>query len=145
MNAARSWTDVSSSRHTAKSCSDCRSGLPDLDASLFWIDTTRSPSLIGSVGSSIESMKPNPPAPMAIATDIPITDTTDKPGYFMSIRKPSLMSSAEKRIVSKSSSPREARASDLWLSMWPNSMRARRPASSGRSPRRIRSSVLSSR
>ncbi len=64
----------------------------------------------------MESIRPNAPAPTATATDMPITEITDRPGYFLSIRKPSFTSSAEKRISSKSPSPREARASVLWLS-----------------------------
>ena len=49
----------------------------------------------------IVEMAPKATEPIAIATDMPMTETRDNPGYLASIRRPSFTSSHEMRIAPK--------------------------------------------
>src|SRR5690606_24467557 len=82
-NAERSRTDSSPSRRARKSWSDSRAGLPGFLASAYW---------------------------MAMATEMPMTDTSDNPGYFPSIRTPELhVEPGEGDLVEDMETPRGSR------------------------------------
>src|SRR5690606_13883341 len=109
-NAERSRTDSSPPRRARRSWSDSRAGLPGFLASAYWSETTHSPASNGRLASNSAWMKPNPLAPMAMATEMPMTDTSDNPGYFPSIRTPELhVEPGEGDLVEDMETPRGSR------------------------------------
>ena len=128
--APSSVTDRSVPRHTTKSCS-ARGSSSLAATSRLRISTMRSPAGSGSVGesNSASTWKMTVPTPIANAMASP--PTMVRPGYFTSMRPPSLRSSSS---ASSQRKPYTSCPASLNFSTPPKLTNARRRASSTGSP-----------